>query len=255
MTLVTPQPDIDLRHLSEDQNVAFDVEYHKPHELERKLGILHRDFGPDGPRTILDIGGGNGTFADKMLLGFPKAEITVLDISAYLLSRNVSNPRKHLVEGSIENIEKLKTHFDLITANWLLHHLVGNSYAECRRNVLETLRLAAGVLTPGGKIVVAENFFDGYFGTNLPSHLIWTITSIRAPWFSRIAIRFFNTAGVGVWFQSEPAWRDIFAKAGLVVTDFWREPAWPVSWKKRLAFAVLGLKPYGKMHFFLESAT
>ncbi len=112
---------MDLQYLSEDQNVSFDEEYHSPKELAQKVLLLRAHFGPDGPATILDAGGGNGTFLDAMLDAFPKANGTVLDVSRLLLARNKSHPRKAVVEASLEQAPALFAgrRFDLITTNWL----------------------------------------------------------------------------------------------------------------------------------------
>jgi hypothetical protein len=50
----------------------------------------------------------------------------------------------------------------------------------------------------------------------------YAITPTSWPWFVRLAKRFFNTAGVGVCFQSQRAWQHIFAEAGFDMVAFQR---------------------------------
>jgi ubiquinone/menaquinone biosynthesis C-methylase UbiE len=239
--------------LSEEQNAAFDREFHSRQELECKFSLLGRDTGAF---KVLDLGGGNGLFADQVLARFPKSSVTVLDISSLLLAKNKSSHRKELIHGSIECMANIlvERRFDYITMNWVLHHLVGNSYSACRENCLETLERCKGLLEPNGVLVIAENMFDGYLGSNLPSHLIYALTVIRWPWFVRLAKRFFNTAGVGVCFQSRWAWHKIFAEAGydLIVFQeglFWW---WLAHSLRGLMFHFLFIKSVSHGHFFLK---
>src|SRR5260370_34829005 len=78
------------------------------------------------------------------------------------------------------------------------------------------------LLKTNGMLIVTENMFEGYLGSNVASHLIYTITATRWPWFVRLAERFFNTAGVGVCFQSQRALDHMFAQTGFNIATFQR---------------------------------
>jgi hypothetical protein len=58
------------------------------------------------------------------------------------------------------------------------------------------------------------------------SHIIHGISSIKWQWIVRFTQRFFNTAGVGVCFQSQRAWERIFAEPGFDVVAFQRGLLW-----------------------------
>jgi ubiquinone/menaquinone biosynthesis C-methylase UbiE len=241
--------------LSEKQSVAFDTEFHSQEELDNKF-LLLKDFSKDRHFNVLDLGGGNGFFADRLLERFPKSAITILDTSSELLAKNQPSIRKELIHGSIEYMTDILTGrtFDCITVNWVFHHLVGNSYLTCRKNCLDTLMKCKELLKPNGLVIVAENMFDGYLGANLPSHLIYAITSTAWPWFVRLASRFFNTAGVGVCFQSQRAWRHMFAEAEFDVIAFQRGLVW--WWLGRsfrgILIHMLFVKSVSHGHFFLK---
>jgi SAM-dependent methyltransferase len=246
--------------LNETQSGAFDTEFHSRTELEAKFLLLEKLFNKK-TFTVLDLGGGNGVFVDSLLARFSLGSATILDTSLLLLEKNCPSDRKELIHGSIEHMSDIlrgRT-FDCITVNWVFHHLVGNGYRACQENCLKTLIQCRELLKPNGMLIVAENMFDGYLGTNVPSHLIYGITALRRPWFVRLTKRFFNTAGVGVCFQSQQAWQQIFAQAGFDVVAFQRGLEW--WWLERtlrrmdfrnMAVHLLFLKSVSHGHFVLK---
>jgi SAM-dependent methyltransferase len=241
--------------LDEAQNVTYNVEYHTSEELEAKLTAIDELCHEPFP-NILDLGGGNGAFADQLLARFPKSTVTILDISAALLEKNISSPRKELVHGSIEDMLAIlpERNFDYITINWVLHHLVGNNYRACKENCVRTLKSCKALLRPNGMLIIAEDTFEGYLGSNLPSHLIYAITSIRWRWFVRLSQGWFNTAGVGVCFQSQQVWQRIFVETGFDLIAFQRGLVW--WWLRRslrgLVIHLLFVKSISHGHFFLK---
>ena len=231
------------------------MECHTSEELERKFTLLD-ELTEGRPFTLLDLGGGNGLFADQLLARFPKGVVTIIDISSALLSKNNLSSRKELIHGAIENMGEIFAgrRFDYITMNWVLHHLVGKSHRLCQENQLNTLIRCKALLRPNGKLIIAEHMFDGYLESNIPSHIIYTITRMKRGWFVGLASRFFNTAGVGVCFQSQRAWRHMFAEAGFDVVAFQRGLVW---WWLRgslrgVATKLVFLKSVSHGHFFLE---
>jgi ubiquinone/menaquinone biosynthesis C-methylase UbiE len=241
--------------LDEAQNRAFDTEFHSREELESKF-VLLQEWMNDKPFNVLDLGGGNGIFADQLLARFPASSVTILDISGVLLAKNRPSDRKELIHDSIENISNSLAGrtFDCITLNWVLHHLIGSGYKACRENCLDTLIRCKAILKPNGKVLVAENMFDGYLKSNLPSFIIYTITATKWPWFVRLAKRFFNTAGVGVCFQSQRAWQNMFAQAGFHVASFQRGLVWWwLSSFPHILIHLLFVRSVSHGHFFLEA--
>jgi len=249
----THAPESQFRILSEKQNAAFDTEFHSQEELESKFLL----FDEGRPFNVLDLGGGNGIFADQLLARFPKSSVSIVDISSLLLAKNRPSERKELIHSSIECMNDILVGrtFDYITVNWVFHHLVGNGYRICRKNCLDTLMRCKELLKPNGMLIVTENMFEGYLGSNVPSHLIYTITATRWPWFVRLAERFFNTAGVGVCFQSQRAWEHMFAQAGFNIVTCQRGLEW--WWLRRsflgVMYHLLFVKSVSHGHFFLKA--
>ena len=222
-----------MKKLHDSQVEAFDTEHvDDARWLTVKIGI-DRAF-PDGEFTFLDVGGGNGKFADRLLAEYPGSRGTVLDSSELLLSRNQPNQRKALLLDSVENLDQLNARYDIIIVNWVLHHVVGDSYAVTRRNQLWALRALAGLLTERGRISVFENVYDGLWLDNLPGWLIYQLSANEA--IRGITRRLgANTAGVGVCFLSKKQWLYTMSDAGLEVLRYTEPDSWswsvPPSWK------------------------
>ncbi len=220
-----------MKQLSDEQLAAFDTEYVTDalwEILTRHIDRAH----PDGRFSFLDIGGGNGVFADRLLAAYPSASGAVLDNSRLLLDRNKPNPRKALIEESAENLERIGGKYDLVFFNWVLHHLVGDDYGKSVRHVDRTLRKAAALLTPDGHISIFENMYNGLVVDNAPSHIIFNLTSARsiAPIIRRLGA---NTASLGVCFQSKSSWQRILRQAGIASVDYGEDNRWPVplAWR------------------------
>lgn len=227
----------DVRMLSDAQAEAFDVDYVAPGA--RWALIRDRIRGQFGatPFTVLDVGGGNGSFVDRLLDEFPHASGTVLEPSELLLGRNAPNERKTLLPGTAADLPAAR--YDLICVHWLLHHLVSGSYTGTRDEQVRTLRALRDRLTARGRISVYENIYQGWLTEDLPGWLIYQATALRslAGLTKRLGA---NTAGVGVCFHSLPTWRQIVAEAGLRVADY-AEPdtwVWPVPWWYRPALTL-----------------
>lgn len=203
-----------------------------------------------GPFSFLDVGGGNGVFTDRVLAEFPDATGVVGDDADLLLRRHRKHPRKTTVKLDALRLPAAGLgRFDVVFMNWLLHHLVDNgSYRRTRQHITRALADTRWLLNPGGHLSVFENMYDGALHHNLPSRLVFALTSSRglAPLTRRLGA---NTAGVGVCFQSERAWRDLVAGAGYQVVSFTPDERWPMSAAKR---ALLGLRAVRVGHLWLE---
>ena len=243
-----------LVYLNEAQNAAFDAEYHKPDELARKIALLKRRWPTD--LNILDLGGGNGGFLDTLLGAIPYARATNLDISKHLLGTNKPHPRKSLVHGSIEDLETVAAgeRFDLITINWVLHHMVGPTHRACGRNVVAVLESAKRLLKPGGAILVAETVAQGPFGTDLPGWLVYEITRIKQPLWVKIFSKVANTAGVGVCFHAQRAWERLFRKSGLRCEEAFTGFVWNYNLKRRITRAGVAMMSQASRHTLLVPA-
>ena len=212
-----------VRTLDDTQLEQFDGEYVRDDVWQQIHPSIAAAF-PDGRFTFLDIGGGNGRFADRMLAAFPECVGTVLDTSQLLLDRNTPNPRKSLLLESAQNIGALGRRFDVACLHMVLHHLIGETYAETRANMITQLRATGDVLTDRGRLSIYENLYDGWWIDNAPGRIIYSLTSSRRL-RSVIGRLGANTAGVGVCFLSEAEWRSTITGSGLrVESEFASKP-------------------------------
>lgn len=240
-----------VRVLGEEQVEAFDKEYLYDRRWQIVKNCLTRDF-PSGDFRLMDVGGGNGLFADRVLAEFPNSRVTVLDNSALLLNRNRPHERKTTLLASATDLHSGSGTYDVICCYWLLHHLVTDSYAGSVRSIRKTLRSCRRLLSPQGRMSVWENLYDGLWIDGAPGWTIYQLTSIRwKPLVRLVKAGGANTAGVGVCFQSTKQWARHFLEADME-GDLVRDSLFPSSRKPSLTRLALHTKPIGPGHFWLQ---
>jgi len=219
----------ELKHLSEDQLETFNTEYVEGKFWDAIAALIDKYFAA-GKFTFLDIGGGNGVFTDRILDHYPQSEAVLLDNASNLIEINTKRPRKTIIMDSVENLEKYLDSYniDIVFINWVLHHLVSDSYSKTRNNIVNTLT----IIKRNKRVkylAIFENMYNGILFDSLPSKLIYHITSLQS--IKLLAKKMgANTAGVGVSFLSKKMWikifSDVFGEANIHVVDFhfWEVP-------------------------------
>ena len=145
------------KQLQENQLEDFNVEY----VCEREWKLVEPAFDSrfsGRAFSFLDVGGGNGNFADRLLQRYPDATGTVLDSARGLLAENAGHPRKELILGLAEHLTRIfeKRTFDLVIFNWTLHHFVTSTYAGTRRLQRQILKQARKLLSEWRDLGVRE---------------------------------------------------------------------------------------------------
>ncbi|HWE22900.1 MAG TPA: class I SAM-dependent methyltransferase [Myxococcales bacterium] len=240
------------RTLDDDQLRAFNTEQ----ICEKEWAVLKPVFDErfaNREFSFVDVGGGNGSFADMLLAAYPRARGVVLDPAEILLSENKPHPRKEVKLARAESMDELfgERKFDLILFNWILHHLVLDSYAKTIELQRAVILKARRLLERGGVISVLENLYEGNVVDAVPSRLIFELTSSKLlkPLVRRLGA---NTAGTGVCFRSRTAWEKDATWAGLRVAKFIEMTPKPIGAVKEL---LLQVKFVGHGFFWLEPAT
>jgi len=246
-----PKQEPNMLKLSESQALEFGVEYIKEKRWLWIKKLIDQDF-QNRPFQVLDVGGGNGVFADKILSAFPNAEVTVLDCSKSLLQKNIPHPRKKLVHESVENLQKIfcDVQFDLIIVNLVLHHLVGKTYKESRNNALQYLMLFKELLSEEGRLFICEHFYNGLLIDSLASRMIYYFTSIKLSPLRKLFHKYgANTAGIGVCFQSRKMWQKAIQKAGFHTLAYNEDPPYSLSFAR---YAALHIRSNTRGFFWLK---
>ena len=237
-----------MRTLDDTQVAAFNREYVRRWNWDLLRQRIDKDF-PGGRFSFLDLGGGSGLLADRLLDTYPQCTGTVLDNSRLLLDKNRCNERKTLVCDTVENMGRLKNKYDLLCLHFVLHHLVGDSYRQSRSNISATLAALPAVLNSGGRISVFENMYKGMLLDGLPSHLVYHLTSARA--LARIMRRLgANTAGVGVCFLSKKQCLSTIGQTSLKLLEYYEAGKWGIPLAYRV-FLHVGHIRVG--HFWLAA--
>ena len=123
-------------------------------ELEDTLCRAAEAVHGRAPARVLDLGGGPGVLAERMVRRWPAAVVTLLDIDPVLLTlaRHGLGSAVPALDGDLASpgwATRAGTDHDLITAVMTLHYLQPDRaracYAEARR-----------CLAPGGLLIVAD---------------------------------------------------------------------------------------------------
>ncbi|GGQ73304.1 class I SAM-dependent methyltransferase [Couchioplanes azureus] len=122
--------------------------------LEQAIHDAAQALRPDGPRRVLDLGGGPGVLAARMARRWPSAAVTLLDLDPVLLAlARAAGPRGVAVVDADLTSPAWTTRaggaHDLITVVMTMHYL---NPREARALYADALRC----LAPGGLLVVAD---------------------------------------------------------------------------------------------------
>ena len=228
--------------LSEDQNAYFDYEYVGDEYFKRLNSILLKTFDHNSPLLIADLGSGTGRFLDRILSAFPRARGFGIDFSAELLSRNQPHARKTLINASFLEYRP-GTQFDIVSLNWVLHHMVYGSPRETRQLIRKTICHSARLLKPGGRFVVFENIVDGIVNDNLSSNLLYRGTSSRR--LARLTRRLgANTAGVGIHYLGQNELLNLMDDQGFELDESFAGSFQPYG-RKNLLILARSVREYG----------
>jgi len=201
-----------IRLLNPQQVAKFDVEYIDKALFRLICSIIDQNISNPNQAHFLDVGGGNGLYADKLLSQYLGCFVDIIEPDSNMNTKNIPNSNKVLINSVYQQFKGTKD-YDMIQFNWVLHHFIASSYSETHEIQLEGLKSAYNMLGSEGIVIIFENFYEGKDHSNAPGKLIYQLPSSKLlkPMTSQMGA---NTAGVGVCFNSELHWREQLIKAG-----------------------------------------
>lgn len=199
------------------QLIAFNREYVNDRRWSFFQSAVEAQVQHARRLRFLDVGGGAGDFAVRVRTAYPQWNVHVLDISDFLLSHAKSKGLAVMKLSILDNIpERWVNAFDIVSVNYVLHHLVGSSHAQTTANVMRALSNLRRLVASTGMVSVFENNYVGHLFHDSCGRLIYELTSNRV--IAQLARRLgANSAGVGVRFRSAIAWQQMFQSAGFMV--------------------------------------
>ena len=138
-----------------------------------KLRLLRR-LGKAGD-SFLDVAGGSGYFADKVLLETPISSVTVLEKSKAMLQANKILPNKNLIHGTVLDLPFKAESFNFVHADGLLHHLVGRTRIASLEKAQQALRNLYAVTKRGGALILSEIILDSVFDSLSSSIVFYSL--------------------------------------------------------------------------------
>ena len=188
--------------------------------------------------SIVDVGGGNGRFAEACLAQC-RSDVfcTVVDSSDLVVeevpvSDNLSFEHSDFFDSVVAGADDT---YECVIFKTVLHHLIHSSEAQTLESQKLALATELRIIKNDGKLVIVENFYDGLFGSDLPGRIIFYITRLR---FVASLVRAFgaNTAGEGVRFRSLESWKRLLSEEGFRIVSLQRGPGFKMRFLQKMLF-------------------
>ena len=107
------------------------------------------------PRTILDVGCGNGSFTRVVSAAFPGSDITAIDTS---ISKLYTFDNIKFMKGSVEQLPFASESFDIVITVLSLHH-----WKEKGKGISEIYR----VLKKEGRIIIGDPLLEDWMSNRI----------------------------------------------------------------------------------------
>jgi ubiquinone/menaquinone biosynthesis C-methylase UbiE len=231
-----------------DNNVTF---YHygnaRIHNYDYFFIVFINNTKKNTTLSLLDIGGGGGTFAKLVSNDCPNIEVTVLDTSQEMLNQiNESNIKK--IKGMLPDQMFLNSSYDYIHVKEVFHHITGSSINNSKKLLKESLQNIKNVLNDDGFLLIHELFYESPVIPTSTSNTIFYLLKIQ----NKCGIRIFPNEfllNLNVYFYTRSEFIKILNECGYVIIDSYEEN-WSNTLKKKLLF----LKDWGRMVFICKKA-
>jgi hypothetical protein len=218
--------------LSESQIAAFYVDVFAESQVKDFLKLTKMPA-----KNVVDVGGGVGYFAQRLLQSDINYRIRVIDSDLTSIARVklLGNENIQAELGDALNPE-VKGDEDVVCFNLILHHLIGKTERQTRALQKKALLAWKG---SGAKLFINEYIYESYV-KDFSGRLIYEIThnwilSAVGELISKIIPSLkANTFGVGVRFRANREWIKLFEECGFAVVSISHGKAEWISIPRRL---------------------
>lgn len=188
---------------------------------------------------ICEFGGGAGQLLNEIQKNYPNTSCTNVEIIDDYKSFLVSKKIKY-IKGSVLNSGFADESFDILIIRDVLHHLIGGSYKETKKNQQDALRELKRLLRPGGAIFIEELANQSEIATRL----IYYFSKLNSTFISFASIFNVNRNTIVAFFNPkrlEQLCRDVFRKEKITVKKY-DNPKKSFKFSQLLHFGAKGSK-------------
>ncbi len=131
-------------------------------------------------KTLLDIGGGAGVFAELVKHNLQDIEVTVVDPSQTMLDK-INDLAIEKINGELPNSLNLakSRQFEIIHVSEVIHHIIGNSISSSKRRFTESLQAISEHLVDDGHLMIHELYYESYIIPSLTRSLIFYLLRLQ----------------------------------------------------------------------------
>ncbi|MBI4053277.1 MAG: class I SAM-dependent methyltransferase [Candidatus Diapherotrites archaeon] len=177
---------------------------------EPKNGFLDHIKKLPKNSSVIDIGGGGGVHCNLIKKTRPDIDCTVIDNSGEMLNSCRKNfPGIRTIHGDILKTG-LPEKYDVIMANFILHHLTADGREQTMRNI----GMAVEKMVAASKKETVFFISEHITGTPLQARLVYFLTKLSG----RTGIRTPHNSGAVVYFLSKAEFDGLMEKNGLKKT-------------------------------------
>jgi len=123
-------------------------------------------FGSSAPVRVIDLGCGTGTVAKRVLVSFPNAQVTCLDLAENMITmarvKLGDRPQVNYVAGDFEKFD-LDGKYDVVVSSLALHHLATNDdKRQFYRRIFASLH-SGGVFYNADVVLGSSDFLQAVY--------------------------------------------------------------------------------------------
>lgn len=150
--------------MSDADTVAYFDDHipdYSPERLELTASYIRENAGENA--SLIDLGCGVGNTLAYLDRHTPVADLVALDVSVNCLDKARQLVECEPVAGSVLDpaiAARLAGRFDFAVLSAVLHHLVGRTRSESRRNAVAAVRNALAMLSDKGVLLIHEPVFE-----------------------------------------------------------------------------------------------